>query len=148
MDISVIKNGKVMIQNAQVGGHRTYLQSLDVRTLGIAGGSMIRVSGGKIVDVGPRSAHIAGKAYECFADPGELKDAQVLFISPREGDAAEYAIVRGAAGSFPLRWRGRPTCSATCRKATMRTPGSKARNWRGTLWARIWECPESRRPAR
>ncbi len=99
VDISVIKNGKVMIQNAQVGGHRTYLQSLDVRTLGIAGGSMIRVAGGKIVDVGPRSAHIAGKAYECFADPGELKNAQVLFISPREGDAPEYAIARGDSGS-------------------------------------------------
>ncbi|RCX19640.1 N-methylhydantoinase A/oxoprolinase/acetone carboxylase beta subunit [Fontibacillus phaseoli] len=105
VDISVIKNGKVMIQNAQVGGHRTYLQSLDVRTLGIAGGSMIRVAGGKIVDVGPRSAHIAGKAYECFADPGELKNAQVLFISPREGDAPEYAIARGGSGgefSFTL----------------------------------------------
>lgn len=98
VDISVIKNGKVMIQNAQVGGHRTYLQSLDVRTLGIAGGSMIRVSGGRIADVGPRSAHIAGKAYECFASPAQLQDAGVVFISPREGDAQEYAIIRGGSG--------------------------------------------------
>ncbi|WP_245864490.1 hydantoinase/oxoprolinase family protein [Paenibacillus donghaensis] len=98
VDISVIKNGKVMIQNAQVGGHRTYLQSLDVRTLGIAGGSMIRVQGSKIVDVGPRSAHIAGKAYECFAAPADLAGLQLIFISPREGDSPEYAIARAANG--------------------------------------------------
>ncbi|WP_054956292.1 hydantoinase/oxoprolinase family protein [Paenibacillus dakarensis] len=93
VDISVIKNGKVMIKNAQVGGHRTYLQSLDVRTLGIAGGSMIRVSGGKITDVGPRSAHIAGKAYEAFAKTEQIVNPKVKFVSPREGDPAEYIIL-------------------------------------------------------
>ncbi|MGG4049245.1 hydantoinase/oxoprolinase family protein [Paenibacillus favisporus] len=92
VDISVIKNGKVMIQNAQVGGHRTYLQSLDVRTLGIAGGSMIKVSSGKITDVGPRSAHIAGKEYEAFAPADEIVSPKLKFVSPREGDPAEYAI--------------------------------------------------------
>ncbi|MWV47067.1 hydantoinase/oxoprolinase family protein [Paenibacillus sp. HJL G12] len=92
VDISVIKNGKVMIKNAEVGGHRTYLQSLDVRTLGIAGGSMIKVAGGRITDVGPRSAHIAGKEYEAFAPAEHISDPKVKFISPREGDPAEYAI--------------------------------------------------------
>ncbi|WP_172251770.1 hydantoinase/oxoprolinase family protein [Saccharibacillus deserti] len=100
VDISVIKNGKVMIQNAQVGGHRTYLQSLDVRTLGIAGGSMIRVNDREIVDVGPRSAHIAGLAYECFADSAELADCAVSFVSPRPGDPQEYAIAKSAGGDF------------------------------------------------
>lgn len=98
VDISVIKNGKVMIQNAQVGGHRTYLQSLDVRTLGIAGGSMIRVKDGQIVDVGPRSAHIAGLAYECFADTASLERCEVTFVSPRPGDPQEYAIAKSGAG--------------------------------------------------
>ncbi|MDO3408446.1 hydantoinase/oxoprolinase family protein [Saccharibacillus sp. CPCC 101409] len=109
IDISVIKNGKVMIQNAQVGGHRTYLQSLDVRTLGIAGGSMVRVKDGKIEDVGPRSAHIAGLAYECFADTEKLTGGHgalgVSFVSPRPGDPQEYAIVDTAQGesySFTL----------------------------------------------
>lgn len=92
VDISAIKNGKVMIKYAQVGGHKTYLQSLDVRTLGIAGGSMIRISGGKIMDVGPRSAHIAGKAYECFPD-SPVSGGELVLISPREDDPQEYAVI-------------------------------------------------------
>lgn len=93
VDISVIKNGKVMIKYAQVGGHKTYLQSLDVRTLGVAGGSMIRVQNRKIVDVGPRSAHIAGKQYECFAPEGTLTSAKVQLVSPRSDDPCEYVTV-------------------------------------------------------
>lgn len=93
VDISVIKNGKVMIKYAQVGGHKTYLQSLDVRTLGVAGGSMIRVRDGKIVDVGPRSAHIAGKEYECFAPAGSITSAKVQTVSPRVDDPCEYVTV-------------------------------------------------------
>lgn len=93
VDISVIKNGKVMMKYAQVGGHKTYLQSLDVRTMGIAGGSMIRVQNGKIVDIGPRSAHIAGKKYECFVEEGAITDAKINLISPKESDPREYAII-------------------------------------------------------
>lgn len=93
VDISVIKDGKVMIKNAQVGGHHTYLQSLDVRTLGIAGGSMVIVKDHKISDVGPRSAHIAGKEYECFTSKENMINPKVKFISPKEGDSADHAIV-------------------------------------------------------
>ncbi|MHC5247033.1 hydantoinase/oxoprolinase family protein [Enterococcus sp. LJL90] len=96
VDISVIKNGKVMIKYAQVGGHKTYLRSLDVRTLAVAGGSMIRVQGNKIVDVGPRSAHIAGLEYECFTDPKNLEDIAIEFVSPREGDPSEYVVAKSA----------------------------------------------------
>lgn len=98
VDISVIKGGKVMIKYAQVGGHKTYLQSLDVRTLGVAGGSMIRLQNKKIVDVGPRSAHIAGKEYECFAPEGAIQSAAIKLISPREGDPSEYAILTAQDG--------------------------------------------------
>ncbi|WP_461207360.1 hydantoinase/oxoprolinase family protein [Clostridium sp. DL1XJH146] len=93
VDISVIKNGKVMIKYAQVGGHKTYLQSLDVRTLGVAGGSMIRVKDNKIVDIGPRSAHIAGKNYECFVEDDSIKEATIQFVSPREDDPCEYVTI-------------------------------------------------------
>ncbi len=97
IDISVIKNGKVMVNYAQVGGFKTYLRSLDVRTLAVAGGSMIRVSGGKIVDVGPRSAHIAHKKYECF-DGAEVINGKLEYISPRDDDPAEYAVITGDNG--------------------------------------------------
>lgn len=98
VDISVIKNGKVMIKYAQVGGHKTYLQSLDVRTLGVAGGSMIRIRDGKVVDVGPRSAHIAGKEYECFAPEGSITTGEVKLIRPREDDPCEYAVLTAQSG--------------------------------------------------
>lgn len=99
VDISVIKNGKVMIQNAQVGGHRTYLRSLDVRTLAVAGGSMIVVENGKLTTVGPRSAHIAGCEYECFAEASSFSELpQLTFISPRPGDPQTYAVIVGANG--------------------------------------------------
>lgn len=99
VDISVIKNGKVMIKYAQVGGHKTYLQSLDVRTLGVAGGSMIRVRDGRVVDVGPRSAHIAGKEYECFAREGAITSGIVQLIRPREDDPCEYAVLSAGSGA-------------------------------------------------
>ncbi len=92
-DISVIKNGRVMIKYAQVGGHKTYLNSLDVRTLGIAGGSMIKIENKKIVDVGPRSAHIAGKRYEAFAEASEMADPVVKLISPKENDEPKFAVI-------------------------------------------------------
>ena len=90
-DISVVKDGRVMVRYGEVGGHKTYLSSLDVRTLGVAGGSMIRVEKGKITDVGPRSAHIAGLAYEVFSP--ELSAPHLELVAPMKGDAAVYAAV-------------------------------------------------------
>lgn len=98
VDISVIKNGKVMIKYAQVGGHKTYLRSLDVRTLAVAGGSMVRVKDRKIVDVGPRSAHIAGLEYEAFTEKANLVNPAVAFVSPRDGDPNEYVIIKSETG--------------------------------------------------
>lgn len=106
-DISAIKDGKVMIKNAQIGGRKLYLTSLDVRTLGIAGGSMIVVRGGKIVDVGPRSAHIAEKEYEVFTDTDKMKNPKIELIAPREDDTSDYAVVACANGeSYALTLAG------------------------------------------
>lgn len=95
VDISAIKDGRVMTKNAQVGGHKTYLTSLDVRTLGVAGGSMIRVDDKAITDVGPRSSHIAGLDYECFAMPENIIEPAMQFIRPCPEDKDNYAIVVG-----------------------------------------------------
>ena len=90
-DISVIKNGRVMVRYGEIGGHKTYLSSLDVRTLGVAGGSMIRVEKGKIVDVGPRSAHIAGLKYETFSEP--MTRSNIAYIAPKPEDSPSYAVI-------------------------------------------------------
>lgn len=95
-DISAVRNGRVIVRYAQVGGHKTYLNSLDVRTVGVAGGSMIRVANKRIIDVGPRSAHIAGLDYEAFTAP--LQNPQIIYLAPCAGDTADFIGVDGADG--------------------------------------------------
>lgn len=90
-DISAIVNGKARIKPGEIGGHRIYTNTLDVRTVGVAGGSMPRIkngSPGEVIDVGPRSAHIAGLKYVAFTDkPMTLKSR---LIQPFEGDPKDY----------------------------------------------------------
>ncbi|MDY3234226.1 MAG: hydantoinase/oxoprolinase family protein, partial [Erysipelotrichaceae bacterium] len=96
-DISCVKDGKVMIRYAEVGGFKTYLNSLDVHTVGIGGGSMIELKDGKAVDTGPRSAHIADLDYEVYAKPEEIRDPKLVSIRPMAGDP-EYAMIECADG--------------------------------------------------
>ncbi|MEK4329557.1 hydantoinase/oxoprolinase family protein [Paenibacillus sp. FSL R7-0312] len=93
-NIGVIKNGRPAIDYSIVGGHPTYVNSLDVRVLGVAGGSMIRANKSGVVDVGPRSAHIGGLDYSVFTDPDKIKGAKVEFFSPKPGDPADYVAIR------------------------------------------------------
>lgn len=92
-NIGVIKNGRPAIDYSIVGGHPTYISSLDVRVLGVAGGSMVRANQVGIIDVGPRSAHIAGLDYAVFTPTEEIKGPKVVFFSPKEGDPADYVKV-------------------------------------------------------
>lgn len=97
-DISAIVNGRVVVDYAEVGGHKTYVNSLDVRTVGIAGGSMVRMGSGRLIEAGPRSAHIAGLPYAVFSDPEELHDLKVVTIQPRPGDPDDYVAVENSTG--------------------------------------------------
>ena len=92
-NIGVIKDGRPAIDYSVVGGHRTYISSLDVRVLGVAGGSMIRADKNGVKDVGPRSAHIAGMDYAVFTPEEEIVDPKVVFFSPKEGDPDDYVAI-------------------------------------------------------
>jgi N-methylhydantoinase A/oxoprolinase/acetone carboxylase beta subunit len=92
-NIGVIKNGRPAVDYSVIGGHRTYVNSLDVRVLGVAGGSMVRAQNGRIIDVGPRSAHIANMGYSCFTDPKLFDGANLYYIKPRENDPADYVAI-------------------------------------------------------
>ncbi len=87
-DIAAIRNGRAQARAAEVGGHKIYMRTLDVRTAGVAGGSMPRLSQGRLIDVGPRSAHIAGLGYASFTEP--LEKPGLIQVSPRQGDPGDY----------------------------------------------------------
>ncbi|QWF85996.1 hydantoinase/oxoprolinase family protein [Amycolatopsis sp. CA-230715] len=106
-DISVIRRGRVQVRHARLAGRETYLPSLDVRTVGVGGGSMIRFDGTSIAGAGPRSAHIAGLPYACFADASALDGAELVTVSPRPDDPADYVALRTGEG-------GRYAITVTC----------------------------------
>lgn len=97
-NIGVIKNGRPAVDYSIIGGHPTYVNSLDVRVLGVAGGSMFRASKDGVVDVGPRSAHIAGMPYAVYTPIEEMEDPQLEFFCPKEGDPADYVYVKLKSG--------------------------------------------------
>ena len=84
-DCSAIRNGKSLVKSANVGGFQLSVRTLDVRTLGIAGGSVPRIKNGKVVDVGPRSAHIAQLGYSSFETFGK-GEITADYIEPKSGD--------------------------------------------------------------
>ena len=98
-NIGVIRNGRPTVTYARIGGHETYVSSLDVRVMGVAGGSLVRASRGALVDVGPRSAHIAGLPYAAFADESAIVDPRIELFEPKPGDGDDYVAVRVADGT-------------------------------------------------
>ncbi len=97
-NIGVIKNGRPAIDYSIVDGHKTYVSSLDVQVLGVAGGSMIRADSEKIIDVGPRSAHIAGMDYAVFTPEEEIIEPTLEFFAPKDGDPEDYVAIRLKSG--------------------------------------------------
>lgn len=108
-DCSAIRAGRPQMRAAVVGGHRMLLRTLDVRTLAIAGGSMLRVGESDIVDVGPRSAHIARCEYASFVSPERFEGARLERLAPARGDPSDYAVFVARDGR---RIALTPTCAA------------------------------------
>ena len=108
-DISAIRNGKVVTKYSKIGGHNTYVTSLDIHTIGIGGGSMIRFNQKKIIDVGPRSSHIAGLAYACFADAKELEGAKVISVTTPKDKTCDFLALETKEGK---RYAITLTCTA------------------------------------
>ncbi|MGH9964783.1 MAG: hydantoinase/oxoprolinase family protein, partial [Nitrososphaeraceae archaeon] len=90
-NVCVIKDGKPKVNYATIVQHPTCIRSLDVRVVNVAGGSIVMLSRDKrkILDVGPRSAHIAGLEYSCFAEPSQLDGGTIVQFRPEiEDDSA------------------------------------------------------------
>ena len=100
-NICIIKNGKPEFQYVTIKDHPTCVRSMDVRILGVAGGSMVRIKDNRVWKVGPRSAHIAGLKYSCFADPEVLKDGKIVLIKPKNTDD-EYIAVKCENETFAI----------------------------------------------
>ena len=108
-DCSAIRAGMPQMRPARVGGHRTMLRTLDVRTLAIAGGSMVRANAERIIDVGPRSAHIAELRYASFVEPAILEGARIEHVRPTSHDPSDYIAIIATDGT---RVALTPTCAA------------------------------------
>ncbi|MGQ0771391.1 MAG: hydantoinase/oxoprolinase family protein [Nitrososphaerota archaeon] len=101
-NICIIKNGRPEIRYVTIKDHPTCIRSMDVRILGVAGGSMLKIKDKRVWKVGPRSAHIAGMRYACFAEPDTLKTGKIIMIKPKESDAEPYVAVQCESETFAI----------------------------------------------
>jgi N-methylhydantoinase A/oxoprolinase/acetone carboxylase beta subunit len=93
-NVAPIRHGRPALSYVQVASHATAIRALDVRVLGVAGGSMLRSRRNRVYGVGPRSAHIAGLPYACFLRADDFEGATTDLVSPRPGDPADHLVVR------------------------------------------------------
>ena len=108
-DCSAIRAGQPQMRPARIGGARMMLRTVDVRTLGIAGGSMVRLAAHDVLEVGPRSAHIAGFDYAAFSTVEDVAACSVHLVAPTQHDPADYVVLTGASGR---KMTITPTCAA------------------------------------
>lgn len=108
-DISVIKDGRSRHRAAVVGGHSLHLKTLDVRTVGVAGGSLALAEGTSLLAVGPRSAHIAGVRYAAFTPGLSADEVRPHLLRPDARGPGWWCFRRGDA---PELYAVTPTCAA------------------------------------
>ena len=114
-NVAGVKLGRPSLSYVTVASHATALRAVDVRVIGVAGGSMLRVRRGKVWGVGPRSAHIAGLPYACFTDAALLEGARLVTIAPRSGDPEDYLVLELVDGT-------RCAITLTCAANTLAIP--------------------------
>jgi N-methylhydantoinase A/oxoprolinase/acetone carboxylase beta subunit len=107
-NVSVVKHGRPILRSLRVMGRPTCIRAIDSWVVGAAGGSLARARRGSLVETGPRSAHIAGLPYACFAPPALLDGARLSLLAPRPGDPDEYAVVSAGGLDYALT----TTCAA------------------------------------
>jgi N-methylhydantoinase A len=109
-NVSVVRNGRPVLRSIRVMGRPTSIRSVDSWVVGAAGGSMARLRRRRIAEAGPRSAHIAGLPYVCFASGEELLGGELRLeaIAPCAGDPEEYACVLAGDRRYALT----TTCAA------------------------------------
>ncbi len=120
-NVAAIRHGLPSLRYVQIGRHVTAVRAVDVRVLGVAGGSMLRARKGKVYGVGPRSAHIAGLPYAAFEPAASFEGAVAVTFAPKAGDPDDYVAVDTADGR---RFALTNTCAAVALEVTR--PGDYA----------------------
>lgn len=100
-NICTIHNGKPEIRYVTIDGKPTCARSLDVRVVGSAGGSMVRVHSRGVWTAGSRSAHIAGLKYACYADAKTLRHGELVTVRPKNSDE-EYVAIKCGSETFAV----------------------------------------------
>ena len=108
-NIGVIRNGRPTVKYARVGGHETYVSSLDVRVIGIAGGSMVRARGGRLVDVGHAKRPYRRTALCQLCQTEHIVDPKIEFFGRKNDDPDDYVAIRSSNG---VRYAITNTCAA------------------------------------
>jgi N-methylhydantoinase A/oxoprolinase/acetone carboxylase beta subunit len=107
-NVSVVKGGRPVVRSLRVMGRPTCVRAVDSWVVGAAGGSMALLKRRSVSQTGPRSAHLAGVPYACFAAASELENARLELTAPREGDPEAYACIRAGGTLYALT----ATCAA------------------------------------
>ncbi|HEY7793719.1 MAG TPA: hydantoinase/oxoprolinase family protein [Gaiellaceae bacterium] len=107
-NVSVVKRGRPVVRSLRVMGRPTCVRAVDSWVVGAAGGSMALLKRRSLAETGPRSAHIAGLPYACFASAETFGGAELELVAPRDGDPEAYACIRAGGELYALT----ATCAA------------------------------------